>query len=263
MADRLPTGFNMVKKKKKVDEDGGGSGLIEVMTVSLFIILLAFFILLNAIAVVDNERSRKALGSLMENFGVLSGGLSMLHQKNKSIPSEKITQITSLLDFSDLIKNEADPVNDLIVISDPKHSVVTLPARLLFESGKTKLKTASYQVLNRLCRVVKETQYTVDIAGYMDKGTGVSAESFSARELSVLRALSVYRYFTEIGQIHPKLITAYGWGEHHPVASNKVRESRILNQRVEVVIAHKKRLEKPEGFFTFKNFFFNVFDKSK
>ena len=248
-------------KRKKTDGEGDGGNLIQIMTVSLFIILLAFFILLNAIAVVDNQRQRKALGSLMENFGILSGGFSMLSQKTHTIPSEKITQITSLLDFSDLIKNEDDPVNDLLVISDPRRSVVALPAHLLFEPGGITLKPDCYPVLNRLCRVVKETQYTADIAGFMDKGTGVSDPSYSAREVSVLRALSVYRYFTETGNIHPKTIAAYGWGAYHPVASNKIRESRALNQRIEVTIAHKKRLEKPEGFFTFRNFFFNVFDK--
>ena len=45
------------------------------MTVSLFIILLAFFILLNTLAVPDEARQRLALGSLMRNFGVLSGGV--------------------------------------------------------------------------------------------------------------------------------------------------------------------------------------------
>lgn len=258
--DRLPTGLDM-GRKKKTDDAGDGSSLIQVMTVSLFIILLAFFILLNAIAVVDDQRRRTALGSLMENFGILSGGFSMLPNKTKRIPSEKISQITSLLDFSDLIKNDEDPVNDLIVTSEPKRSVVSIPAKVLFEPGESTLKPEGQPILNRLCRAVKETQYSVDIVGHMDRGTGVSDESFSARELSVIRALSVCRYFTESGKIHPKLITAYGWGEHHPIASDKVRESRILNQRIEVVIAHKKRLMKPEGFFTFKNFFFNVFDK--
>ena len=248
-------------RKKKTEGEGDGSSLIQVMTVSLFIILLAFFILLNSIAVLDNQRRRVALGSLMENFGVLSGGFSVIKQKNKDIPAEKITQITSLLDFSDLIKNEGDPVNDLIVTTEPKRSIVTLPGHLLFEPGEAVLRPDCYQVLNRLGQVIKETKYSVDIAGYMDKGAGASDASFSTRELSVLRALSVYRYFSETAKIHPKLITAYGWGEYRPVASNKVRESRALNQRVEVVIAHKKRLEKPEGFFTFKNFFFNVFDK--
>jgi chemotaxis protein MotB len=248
-------------KKKKTDGEGDGSSLIQVMTVSLFIILLAFFILLNSLAVEDDQRTRKALGSLMENFGVISGGFSMLNETSQNIPTEKITQITSLLDFSDLIKNEDDPVNDLTVTSEPKRSVVALPAHLLFEPGETELRPDSYPVLNRLCRVVKETKYSADIAGYMDRGSGASEASFSPRELSVLRALSVYRYFTEMGKIHPKSLMAYGWGEHRPVASNKVRESRALNQRVEIVIAHKGRLEKPEGFFTFKNFFFNVFDK--
>ena len=65
-----------MRKKKQQNEDAAPN-LIMVMTVSLFIILLAFFILLNAIAVEDDARQRLALGSLMENFGVLSGGFSL------------------------------------------------------------------------------------------------------------------------------------------------------------------------------------------
>ncbi len=250
----------MAGRRKKGGEEKGVD-LIQIMTVSLFIILLAFFILLNALAVVDNERRRVALGSLMENFGILSGGYSMIRESGEDIPTEKISEITSLLDFSDMIKNDADPLNDLVVTSTPKRSVVTLPAHLLFEPGKTDLKPDSYPVLDRMCRLVRESKYSADIAGYASKDTGAADPSTTSRELSVLRALAVCQYFVDKGSVHPGLITSYGWGAYRPIASAKVRESKTLNQRIEVVIAHDKRKEKPEGFFTFKNFFFNVFDQ--
>ncbi|MBW2681247.1 MAG: flagellar motor protein MotB, partial [Deltaproteobacteria bacterium] len=61
-------------KKKKIDDDGADIGMV--MTVSLFLILLTFFILLNSIAVIDEHRSRMAIGSLIGAFGGLPGGLS-------------------------------------------------------------------------------------------------------------------------------------------------------------------------------------------
>lgn len=249
----------MPKKKKQVEE--AAPNLIMIMTVSLFIILLAFFILLNTLAVPDEARQRLALGSLMENFGVLSGGFSIMKGGDQKITTEKITQIGNLLDFSDLIKSDGDPLNDLVVTSGRKRSVVTLPASLVFEPGSDRIISSSHPVLDRIVNAIHETGYSVDIAGHMDKNAKASNTGFSNRELSSLRALAVLRYFIEKGNVSPNLLTAYGWGEHRPLASNQIQEGRVLNQRLEIVMAHKKYLEKPEGFFTFKNFFFNVFEQ--
>ena len=248
----------MKKKKKQAEEIA--PNLIMVMTVSLFIILLAFFILLNTLAVPDEARERKALGSLMRNFGVLSGGFSIMRDGDQQITTEKITRISNLLDFSDLIKSEEDPLNDLDVTHERKRSVITLPDSLIFEPGSNRILDSSYPVLDRIAAAIHETEYSVDIAGFMDKEIGDANPGATNREISSLRALAVLRYFIEKGGVSPDLLTAYGWGEFRPIAPNRIREGRVLNQRLEISMIHKKRLEKPEGFFTFKNFFFNVFE---
>ncbi len=56
-------------KKNQGSEDDGENTMIQIMTISLFIILLAFFILLNSIAVVDVKKQRIVVGSIVENFG--------------------------------------------------------------------------------------------------------------------------------------------------------------------------------------------------
>ena len=72
------------KKKKKIDDDGADIGIV--MTVSLFLILLTFFILLNSIAVLDEHRSRVAIGSLIGAFGGLPGGLSPMKAGKNIMP---------------------------------------------------------------------------------------------------------------------------------------------------------------------------------
>jgi hypothetical protein len=74
----------MDKKKKKIDGEGADIGMV--MTVSLFLILLTFFILLNSIAVIDEHRSRMAIGSLIGAFGGLPGGLSPLETGKSIMP---------------------------------------------------------------------------------------------------------------------------------------------------------------------------------
>lgn len=247
-------------RKKKQQSEEGAPNLIMVMTVSLFIILLAFFILLNSIAVEDEARQRLALGSLMENFGVLSGGFSLSGGTEQKVSTDLIKKVSSLLDFSDMIQSEDDPLNELMVTTTLKESVITIPAAVIFKPGSTEIKASSYPVLDRICKAANETRYDVDIAGHMDKSSGGVAPGVSARELSSLQALSVLRYFIDIGSVEPDLVTAYGWGEFKPISSSRIREIRELNQRIEISIAYVKRLEKPEGFFMFKNFFFKVLD---
>ena len=87
------------RKKKKQDDDGVDIG--RTMTVSLFLILLTFFILLNSIAVIDENKKRVALGSLLGSFGQLPGGKSPFGGGRNILPPE-----APLLDES-LTKEEA------------------------------------------------------------------------------------------------------------------------------------------------------------
>ena len=76
----------MTRKKRNFDDDSRiNVGLV--LTVSLFLILLTFFILLNSIAVLDDRRVRLGLGSLLGAFGSLPGGLSALDTGESIIPA--------------------------------------------------------------------------------------------------------------------------------------------------------------------------------
>lgn len=249
----------MGKKKKKLAEEAPPN-LIMVMTVSLFIIILAFFILLNSIAVEDESRRRLALGSLMESFGMLSGGFSLSKIGDQDVSTEMIKKVTSLLNFSDMIQGKEDSLNDLTVTSTGKETIVTVPAAVLFEPGSLRIKASGYSVLDRICKAVHETRHDVEIAGHVDSFSEEAFPGVSSRERSSLQALAVLRYFIEEGGVAPDLVTAYGWGEYQPLSSSRSRDARSMNHRIEITIAHVQRLEKPEGYFTFKDFFFKVLD---
>ena len=67
----------MVKKKTDIDDESKVD-VGPLMTVCLFLILLTFFVLLNSIAVIDERKKIRAIGSLLGAFGSLHGGLSPL-----------------------------------------------------------------------------------------------------------------------------------------------------------------------------------------
>lgn len=55
-------------------------------------------------------------------------------------------------------------------------------------------------------------------------------------ELSTARATQVARYLQEDGGINPQNLSATGYSEYQPVASNDKEEGRRKNRRIEIVL---------------------------
>lgn len=252
----------MAKKKKQAEASGGGDSNMA-MTVSLFIIILAFFILLNALAVPDEKRKRVALGSLKESFGILSGGRSILEDVADLLTDSKPAEVSRLKELNSLLERKDEIVRDLTLTGDRHRSILSIPEHRLFKPGERRLLTESHAMLDKIGQIIKKNNYPVDIMGYVDNTANGSDQTMPPRELSTFRAMALQLFFIENNQVPPSLLSAYGWGEFRPVASKLTPETRKLNQRVEVVFIHDLKPEKPEGAFTFKDFFFNVFEKRK
>lgn len=250
----------MGRRKKKNDAPGGGDSNLA-MTVSLFIIILAFFIMLNSIAVEDENRRRVALGSLMEHFGILSGGPTLLEGLDDNVRPNRPSQVSSIIDFSDMFQDDDPGSQELILTGDRQRSVLNIPEHRLFKPGDTVLIPESHSMLNKLGNIILKNPYPVDIIGYVDRTDSAVAQGRSPRELSTLQAMALQEFLIRNVKISPNLLTAYGWGEHRPAASNRTRETRSLNRRVEVVFIHEHAQREPEGAFIFKDFFFRVFER--
>jgi chemotaxis protein MotB len=236
-----------------------GDNVIQVMTISLFIILLAFFILLNSIAVLNEQKVFAAIGSLLGNFGIKTGGYSVLEsigEKYKFSPAETGK---SPIDFSDLFKDGGPFSREIMILSTPRGSIVRISADQLFEKSEIKIKSSGYEILRRLTGIIKKNKYPVEISGHTDN-VPIEVGGISKRELSVIQALHVLKYFIEIEKIPPDRLTALGWGEYRNAFSNQTRETRELNRRIDIIFLHKKMKQKPAGGFIFKNFFFKTFE---
>ena len=119
-----------------------------------------------------------------------------------------------------------------------KGLVITVVGDLVFDSGKAKIRPEAHSVLNKIAAFLKnETpQFNVGIEGHTDNIPIARSGWKSNWELSSARALSVLHYLTNNEGISPERLSAIGYGEYHPVASNDTREGRQLNRRVEIVI---------------------------
>ncbi len=121
-----------------------------------------------------------------------------------------------------------------------KGLVITFVAEVLFDSGKEKLRGQSLSILDKVIRILKEEVpgNKIGIEGHTDNEPIKHSRWKSNWELSSQRALSVLHYL-EKKNISPKRLSAIGYGEYQPIASNDLVEGKQLNRRVEIVILPK------------------------
>jgi OOP family OmpA-OmpF porin len=114
----------------------------------------------------------------------------------------------------------------------PVAEKVTLAADVLFDFDKAALKPEGKSKLDDLANKIRDINLEVVIAiGHTDS---IGSDAYNQR-LSVRRAESVKAYLVSKG-VEPNRIYTEGKGEKQPVASNKTREGRAKNRRVEIEV---------------------------
>lgn len=122
--------------------------------------------------------------------------------------------------------------NALAVKDEPRGTVITMPAGVLFASGKSDLLPGAQAKLDPVAEALSHEQdHKILIEGHTDsQGSDASNQALSER-----RAQTVRDYFASRG-VPANQITATGLGESRPIANNATAEGRANNRRVEIVI---------------------------
>ncbi len=101
---------------------------------------------------------------------------------------------------------------------------------ILFETGSAKLTKSSEESLNKLADALqKQEEIQIEVSGYTDSR---GSDRFN-KALSKRRAQSVVDYLLQQG-VSSSRLTATGYGEADPIASNNTVSGRALNRRVEL-----------------------------
>lgn len=204
------------------------------------ILLLTFFVLYYSLSSIANNKFKEAI------LGTQSASIGLLELMDSVKQNETIEVLTGLRSDNILsdIQHVADreAMNEIMDIStDRTKIVIRIPGGALFEPGNANLDLKkSKPVLDEIVRILNSyPHYRISVQGHTDD-TPISTDRFPSNwELSSARATAVLRYFIDKG-IDPKRLTATGYADIFPIASNNSELGQATNRRVEFVLEKEK-----------------------
>jgi chemotaxis protein MotB len=118
---------------------------------------------------------------------------------------------------------------------------VTVNNELLFPSGDWQMPAQAQQTIGKIVPILAPKQQTkIQVNGYTDNvpiGPELMRQGITSNQvLSQKRADNVMQFMISRG-VNPSMVSAQGFGEANPVASNDTPEGRAKNRRVELTLA--------------------------
>ncbi len=247
------------KRRKRREEHTDESWLLPYA--DMLTLLLALFIILFASSTVDAEKYQKMMIALNQSF---SGGVGVIEQsapvpnmdvadqedhnkKDNNEDAKKEQEREDLLKLKKqidqyILNNQLGDQLETNLSSDGL--LLTIMDNALFHSGSSEVRSDALPIAEEISELlVTSAPRKIVVAGHTDNVPISNAQFRSNWDLSSHRALNFMKILLENDQLDPRNLSATGYGEYHPVASNDTPEGRERNRRVEVLIMPKLDLD--------------------
>ncbi len=195
------------------------------------------------------ELLNRQVKALREQLGAVSKALGLeLDTDNETI--EKIAERLNIAlaekaqelaryrsDFFGRLREVLGENPDIQIVGDR----FVLQSELLFDSASAELGERGKQQVTKLSQTLNsvaaeipsDIEWIVRIDGHTDRRPINTQEYPSNWELSTARALAIVRYMIAQG-VPAKRLAATGFGEFHPLVSQKTAEAYAKNRRIEI-----------------------------
>jgi len=131
--------------------------------------------------------------------------------------------------------------------------VISLREAGFFDSGSAAPKPETLPTLRQIAVSLGRAPYDLRIEGHTDNIPIHTAAFDSNWELSSSRATHIARLFLDMKAISPERISAAGYAEFHPAASNNTAAGRAENRRVDLVVRPRTKIDLSVPGFTHSN----------
>jgi chemotaxis protein MotB len=233
---------------------GGGHSSSErwlLTYADMITLLLALFIVMYAMSSMDAKKYEQISQSLSSAFHISSGGSDgALDSSNDALPAAGSQPILPggnpetqalkemMVDMRERItkENGVEASKGVSMSIDERGLVVSLANSSFFEPGEATLKADAKGPLKTIAGSLAFANRHVMVEGHTDN-TPITTSRFPSNwELSTYRATTVVRTLITEHHLSPKRLSAAGYGEYYPVATNATAEGRAKNRRVDIVI---------------------------
>jgi len=220
-------------------------------------LLFAFFVVMYSISQVNESKYRVLSTTLESAFKTPSKNILLSESTGDTPVLASSRQLIDLQGRTDDYANSLislenafrETFGDLIetglmqVSSNELWLQIELRDSILFGSGSAEASAQAQQIFAEVSQLLAGLEHQVQIAGFTDN-VPISNERFPSNwELSSARASALVKWMVEQG-LKPSRLSAVGYAEHQPVASNDTAEGRALNRRVAIMIA-RHRMDRP------------------
>jgi chemotaxis protein MotB len=218
-------------------------------------LLFAFFVVLYAFAKADQKKQVQVSAAIDSAFRSLSIASSLnrsgpndvrSHARASAVAGSLTTEFVSpkrvQADLEQIQRDlerrlSAQIAHSTVSIELSRDGlVISLREAGFFNSGSAIPRPETEVTLHQIAESLAGTPYDVRVEGHTDTVPIHSAEFDSNWELSSARATHIARILLKICTIPPQQISAAGYAEYHPIASNDTAEGRAKNRRVDLVV---------------------------
>lgn len=133
---------------------------------------------------------------------------------------------------------ESYDIDDQVVLDyNSQYVSLDLNGAILFDAGQADIRSDARMFMQKIASILERYKdCIIEIEGHTDNVPIHNSTYESNRYLSTARATKVYEYIMEQADLKDSNVKVAGYGESHPVASNKTEEGRAKNRRVSIKI---------------------------
>ncbi|HXW90288.1 MAG TPA: flagellar motor protein MotB [Terriglobales bacterium] len=231
-------------------------------------LLFAFFVVLYASAQTDNKRIARVSAAIEGGFQQLAA-FAGRGTGSLVLPAIQETQQKPLAPSSvaepargtgpggtyspdvNLLKRQLEQAlgeeiekHEVEMRTTPEGLVVSLREVGFFNSGEATLLPDGRNTLTRIAAILTARGFHIRVEGNTDNKPIHTRRFKSNWELSTARATEVVSLLIEKHGFDPRLVSAAGYSEYRPIATNDTEEGRRSNRRVDLVVVARTS---PEG----------------
>jgi chemotaxis protein MotB len=219
-------------------------------------LLFAFFVVLFAFAKADQKKQAqvtRAVDSAFRSLGVFTGSDTSTEQNAQSVSTVMSEDVLSPAKVKQDLENLHRELDQSLKSQIASHAVsikmdraglvISLREAGFFSSGSATPRPEALPALRQVAASLSRTPYDLRIEGHTDNVPIHTAEFDSNWELSSARATHIARIFIDLKTIPPERISAAGYSEYHPAASNDTVEGRSENRRVDLVVLPRTKID--------------------